>query len=326
MVRAQAFIVASIVALSACGEGFTSEEGQGGSSTSSGTGTGTGTTSSGVGGSFIDCPEDSLWAPPLDPNWQGPFLLARSDQEAALPDCLEGGLAVLHLGLVGNEPAVCNCSCGAPESAACEVDVGFWSDPSTTCGGSAPAARSLLPGCTNVSGLANVGGLKWLSVPPQDGACMVTSGQSQGVPNWTSHMQLCNAVPTLVEGEMCVPTDSDFDASACIVQQGTSTCPAGYPSQRVGFTGFSDDRGCSPCSCDSSTASCGGHVIAFTSGACEVADGGNTAGPALCLLLGGSTVTALTYEPEASGTCAAGGGQSQGSAEGTGAYTVCCTL
>ena len=103
--RSLASFTLSILALLACGQDFSSAGEEGGSSqgagtTSSGTGgSAGGTTSSGGGSPPVDCPQDTVYAPPLPAGWEGPFIVAPSPDEGSLPGCPESGGQVLMVGL-----------------------------------------------------------------------------------------------------------------------------------------------------------------------------------------------------------------------------------
>ena len=252
------------------------------------------------------------------------MIRTRAADEGNLTACPSADGLLLHTGLQGDDPASCFCSCGAPNPESCAVVVNLWGN--VNCSGGANDSITLDPGCENANGQTVAGSVKWSSAPPQPGACAVSSDVDLSTPSWAAHMRVCNGETTTVEGEICLATEAGFDAQACVVKEGSVACPAGYPEQRVGFLDFEEGRGCSECTCDTSTASCGGHVTVQTTGLCGSGTAGAVIGPNSCSqLVNAAALTAIAYDPATSGTCAVGGGQPTGLVDKVGAHTVCCT-
>jgi hypothetical protein len=337
MNRKLALAIVSVLATVACGEGFDSNGPQGGSSqgaggTTSGSGGGSGatggsggTTTSSGGGPPVECPQDTVYAPPVPAGWEGPFLVASGTAEEDLPACPESGGEVLMAGLGGDGPATCPCDCGIVDQQTCSATIDSWIQDAT-CTVAASSSVTIAPDCTAL-GLSLGVGARWEPTSPGADACDPINGDPVvPEPSWSTYTQVCEVTP--VEGGQCTPLAAGFDAVSCVRKVGTVACPDGYPVQRAGFTGLSDGRACAgDCSCDPSSALCRGHVLKYGLEGCGSSDPNKQEYPAnVCVPgNGGAVVGSLFYQPAVEGNCTPGGGTPTGTVEKTGLTGVCCT-
>ena len=160
--------------------------------------------------------------------------------------------------------------------------------------------------------------------------------QTPSTPSWTTAVLACHGMVTSGllcsdPGQMCVPAAMPPDFSMCLYNQADVSCPDTYPDKHLVYTGFDDQRTCSPCACGAPVgSSCSGSLSIFKDSACSspLLFAPISSSNSACfnvvpagLPLGSKTVTALTY---ASGTCLPSGGEATGTVEASGPATFCC--
>jgi hypothetical protein len=274
--------------------------------------------------------------PAVPVGWSGPTDLYLG--AAAAPAC--PGLSTDSFdGMEGLQApaASCDCACGPPL-----VTCGGASLSTAivkTCSPSCAITTPVLDTCftapadcvTTVPGAT--GTFQTLTVSVKSGSCSPQS--TVGIPSvsWKSYARTCasplgSAQGDCPTGQVCARTPSDpFQPVACIVQTGAKSCPAdGYTQPHVEFTGLSDTRNCTACTCGApANEECTGTLYAYagtTNGTC----GGmpDTYDPAVCVPTN-SQSDMRVRAVGSGGACAASAGTPTGTATPTGTTTICCT-
>jgi hypothetical protein len=342
----------------ASGGGSGAGGGNGGTSGSSG--------SSGVGGQMGDCPgETHTCVPPVPTGWQGPVAVYQGS--GATPDCGQAGgyptpVASAKSGLEPGTVTCPTCSCGSISGTKCEADLVFVSEAGClggTCWGSGAGCPGgpdqVIPissTCTSYA-LTSVTGLSARAAIFTNlrlsGSCDASSSGQKSVPTpvWSQEVRACGDPANTggcPSGALCVPRpQAPFGATPCILKQNEdSACPSPFSNKISVYTGFQDDRDCSPCACQTSGGSCDSVAVQLYT------DAGCSAG--LDTLTVSDTCTAIKADPDpepnppapavgpadtrswkltatpntAGATCAPSGGGQVGFVTGTGLSTLCC--
>lgn len=276
-------------------------------------------------------------APPS--GWQGPYEVWSGTSAQVPPPCGAGYSSISYSGsgkLQVPSPQCSACTCGTPSGMKCETSITFHSGTATcggTCGQSLTMADSV---CTQpgnaISGCPAVPWFDASGAFVADGFCPASGGALQNA-SFQSQAEACATTYTPTQnacspGQVRMPPpQAPFGTTLCVVQAGSAACPSPYTSKSVYYSGLSDTRTCSACTCNSPTgATCtGGDVAIYTastqcSGASlSIATGDACKGPGAVasLQLTGSTL-------QGTASCVAGGGAASGTAAGTGATTICC--
>ncbi len=270
--------------------------------------------------------------------WSAPFELYVSTGTSPPPSCTGGVTPVLtgDLSLYAPVPTCPVCGCGAPTDVVCEEPTAsVWNGQS--CGNLASCATgtltskcSQLPTSSPTSCVAAAAGV-YLAVSAQatGGSCAPSPAPPPPAPpTWGGHAAGCplDTGLTSCTGGVCTAVPSS--AQLCISQLGAQTCPTAYPKSTSVYTGYTDTRGCSPCTCGTPEAQCTGGTATF-SAAADCTAGETIAVPLTCTLEGllGATqyYGVLTTPPTPSGgQCAPSTSSAIGSATPTGLTTVCC--
>jgi hypothetical protein len=266
-------------------------------------------------------------------------------------------------------PATCSmCTCASPSGETCvvpsTVSVGDaacgsapfcgadlptdWTMPCTTTASSPYLKGAQLTCGSTASATCDTNTGAACNVSVAMGTTSVTGGQctpstvmpTKPTPTWMSVGEACGGVmPTGIGcsgSQVCLPKPAaGFQPNVCIMKAGENTCPAGqFSQQHVFYTGFTDTRGCSACSCGSPSGStCSAKVDIYNSyNACTGAPVAtlnidNTNGA--CVALSGNPQVAgrkATTTAPTGGKCTPGGGQPMGSAaeDASTAVTFCC--
>jgi hypothetical protein len=134
-------------------------------------------------------------------------------------------------------------------------------------------------------------------------------------------------------GELCADAPpAPFETTACVSSSGNVACPASYTQKHIVYSSFTDNRGCSSCSCTVPMGiACTGtaKLDVFTDNACvTLEDTFNVNGTCASQSGPGSDTIASMRLAGVSlpnnFACTTSGGQPTGSATATGATTVCC--
>jgi hypothetical protein len=296
--------------------------------------------------------------------WTGYFALF-DGAPATDPSCPTSFPTSAYLGNAGlTAPAdTCSaCSCGSPAGGTCVLPTSYTVQDGTCsgtsyCSGTYTLSGSWTGGCTGntefrggqdtcgVNGGANctAGSAPCnvsVSVPAatvSGGSCTASGGTPTVTPtSWSELGVACNGETTVTTGctggSVCAPKPpSPFESGLCIEQAGVVACPAGaFSTQHVFYTGVTDTRGCSECSCGAASGStcsatvtlysaqsvntCTGPVAAVTTGSCAELSGNPT--------VAGREASNITTP--SGGSCAASGGAPTGSATPSTPTTFCC--
>jgi hypothetical protein len=272
-------------------------------------------------------------APP--PGWQGPVELAEAVGGAAAA-CADAYGAELFAGTAdpAAPPAECGCSaCTAPTGQTCPSGFSVTLHAQTTCSTVLVNQALTVGGCWNVSGSAAQGVTSTPPAPSAPGTCQTQGTTTVPPAAWGRSARVCSAAAppgtsVCAARQVCVaPPRPPFQPRLCVVADGATACPAGspYAVQHVYFTGASDTRGCTSCSCSPATGTvCAGTFRTFDSVTCAVQTGSyplTSACTSLAAPPAGMTLSALT---PSGGSCALVGGQPTGAFAPSGAKTVCC--
>jgi hypothetical protein len=289
--------------------------------------------------------------PPAD--WQGPVLLSLSPEgsERACPP------QAPVIGYQGHEglnvpPTSCGmCSCSA-SSGTCAPPVTLTASSKScnapgalTSAFNGPAAWdgsctahdciSQDPACSHGLSVQSFTAAP-LAITEQGCTPSLVGPQAPSTPSWTTAVLACRGMVTSGllcsdPGQTCVPAAMPPAFSMCLYQPADVSCPDTYPDKHLVYTGFDDQRTCSPCACSAPVGSyCTASLSVFKDGACSVpllTAPLSSLGPSCIepspagLPLGSKTVTALTY---AFGTCLPSGGEAAGTVEPSEASTFCC--
>jgi len=230
-------------------------------------------------------------------------------------------------------PAQCSCncdpsageSCGSSFASATAYNDGACSSQSVSSG--LPPSFCVNPG---------VGVESSVMVPPPSpsgGSCPPKSSANVPSPSWGTFARTCDYAVArdttggCSGGSSCVAKVPGGLAGPCVTQAGDQACPSGYSQKVLFYTGMSDSRGCSTCTCGNpaggtcaatlklySNGGCSGALVATfnTSNSCQVGTGAT---------FSSWTIGNFTLTP---GSCTPQGGAPTGNATPTGTQTVCC--
>lgn len=271
------------------------------------------------------CDPAEICAPDAPPGWSGPAAVYRG---AAEPPPCPGALPTIGFTATDDlsaAAAACTCDCGDAQGFSCSATVHeansscllacFDCDNFTLDDGqctalpSADTHFSVAPAVLDTTGAS----------------CAPSATESIPEPSWNTQVQGCD-VPdeaATCDGGRCTAAPSDPYAAMCIYTDGDAMCPEGsYTEREVVYTGLSDDRDCSACTCGAPQGSCNGTVY-FQSGCGGLPILYGTVGSGSCGNVG-QQHDFMSYGADPDVGCAPSGGDPTGGAEGTGAITVCC--
>ena len=129
------------------------------------------------------------------------------------------------------------------------------------------------------------------------------------------------------EGQVCPPAPpGGFDA--CLIGEGDLDCPPGFARSRF-YTGFEDDRGCTPCSCGDPDGECEAYVVTYSDAVCGMPAGSVmvSAQEAACFdVLSGTALGSVQayFLGQSPGSCPTSGGEATGDVAPGGPVTLCC--
>jgi hypothetical protein len=295
--------------------------------------------------------------------WTG-YYAVFSGAPATDPSCPTAFPTSAYLGNAGlTAPAdTCSaCACATPTGETCTLPLSYTVEDGTCgatsyCSGTYTLTSSWTGGCTGNTEFAggtdtcgasggpncNEGSAPCnvsVTVPAATstgGTCTESGGTATVTPtSWSTLGVACNGETTVTTGctggAICAPKPpSPFESGLCISKAGDVTCPAGpFTTQYVFYTGVTDDRGCSDCSCAAASGTtcsatitlysaqtintCTGPVAAVTTGGCADLTGNPT--------VAGREASGITTS---GGSCAASGGAATGSATPSTPTTFCC--
>jgi hypothetical protein len=212
-------------------------------------------------------------------------------------------------------PAGSFCELGGNDCGPQAADAGMVCDTGTeACNQSAVAGEPTVSGssCTPSATMAMLTPVQWATVGEACGGATPGTG-------------CANASDT------CLPTlPGAFETGVCVMQAGAATsCPALFPNLHTFYSGTTEGRGCTACSCGSASGeSC---AVTFTLYSNSVSCAGALAGTVVsgqCIALTGSvgivSIEAAVTAAPTGGMCTAIDGQPTGTATPSGATTFCC--
>ena len=320
--------------------GVGSAAGSGGSAGSSGGAAGSGGGTAGAGGSSGStggsagsgggpaCNATTHACIPDAPlNWTGPVALAVGSTE---PPACPGTFPTAGQELFGalNEgTATCSCTCDAATGMSCSGNAQLWAVANPAgCEivPTVPPTATLMPGgaCAPL-----VDGWYHVVMPaPTGGMCASQASHTLATPAWGEQALACSGVAAVPasdcgSGTACMPTPpSPF--KLCVFAPGDEECPTTFYSQKFSlYSGFSDSRACSACSCGSPTGSCG--RVRVWQDQCNGTPHTNSTSSCLNVAVpGGGGDVGYQQIPQA--TCTKGGGELSGSVTTQGQVTYCC--
>jgi len=231
--------------------------------------------------------------------------------------------------------ASCDCSCG-PTQVTCgpaSLTTSMISGCASHCATTTAALGVCFAAPTGCLSFGANGVFQTVTVPATGGVCSPLATVAIPAVVWKSYARTCTspAGPAQADcpaGQVCARTPSTpFQPAACIVRAGVHACPAeGYTQAHVEFTGLTDGRGCSACTCGAPDGlQCSPTLYAYnatTNGTC----GGmpDSYDPAACVPA--NNRADLKVESTGSGgPCAASAVMPSGTATPTDATTICCT-
>ncbi|MFO0759155.1 MAG: hypothetical protein U0359_21865 [Byssovorax sp.] len=307
----------------------------------------------GTGDASIPCEGQCVPRRPVD--WNEPLLLwtGPGPDVPACPPQAAGESGYDWYGDLQAPPLTCgSCTCTA-SAGSCTLPEDF-TVSSATCAGPQSGAEFTFfdapagwdGSCTSMDGI--MGGkicdglscVQSITIAPlqvTEGGCMkVDPPPPEPVaPTWGKRAVVC---PGTTWGKCGGSAEECMPASApgferCVSRAGVWACPeiSHYSERHVLYTGFSDTRGCAPCSCGEPVgSSCFSSISIFTDDACGVpipftvpidALGPKCHDLPAGTALGSKSAGPITYAP---GICQPGGGGPIGAAEPLDPTTFCC--
>ncbi len=309
-----------------------SSSGAASSSSSSSTSSSTSASSSSSGSICSNNSQICVAPPPM--GWKGPVEVS---QDPTVSPCPSSTSVVLQGGSTLIAPdALCSaCHCGQPADVTCTVNALV--STSASCASISTCAMG--PVGSNCSALTGGTSCPAPSTTYVDFSAVATGGSctpSMEITTltpamWAMNVVACgsNQVPTPCSTGVCAPDPTGTAFQLCIYQDGDTTCPAGPYTVKISMdTGFTDDRGCSPCGCDAPSAKCSGGSASISSDA-TCSQGALTVVPSGCIPFGSQTTgpyyaQLVTQPTPGTGLCTPTGGAQIGAANPTGPTTLCC--
>lgn len=282
-----------------------------------------------------DC-RGAVCAPEAPPGWSGPATLHRGDADE-VPTCPETLTEIAGgAGDLTAPPAACEaCSCGTPTGGVCGIGTTTLYASNSVCAGDIATVvqpptpnvcHSFAPGDQSTQATGEP-----IPVEPV-GSCEPAGGTATVPPaTFAEPWLLCTAsAGTGCGDEVCVPAATAPSSELCVFTEGDVPCPTEiYRSKRTIFTDIDDSRECTDCACAPPIGqTCTGTTNLYTGGSCNnlvnsVAHDGTTCESYDILLFSGSALFVPDAGPSG-GSCAASGGEPDGTATATGLTTVCC--
>jgi len=284
---------------------------------------------------LIDCADPVcqgagyVCTPPAPSGWNGPVAWFNASGDT-IPSCAAPYVAQASGGHEGinAQAAQSSCGCTGPTNVQCnQVGVTYYTD--TNCQTSAGGAGLPTNFCVTTGSGSSVAAQA--EATAYNGTC--GSSPTKTVPplSWSNSGSVCSySAPSDMggcnSGALCMqqPPTGAY-TKACVWQNGDVACPGTpYLQKTVFYTGVTDQRDCSACTCTASAGTCTAQVTVFGAGGCS---GGSFIGIQTdnsCHQFAGVSAIAGTISVNP-GTCSAGStGGPTGSASATGPVTVCC--
>jgi len=250
------------------------------------------------------------------------------------PSCPDGSQPV-GLFSVPGDPATCGaCSCVWSGGACAAPTIECFQYTATCDNGADATITALNEGCIS---MANFTGpmdtdscrITTPAMPTNMGKCSASGGAMTVGLMWQEEIFICAVGSTgkgCDAGQVCAPKPAEtYTGALCVEANDAVACPPGWLSeQRTGYTGGSDTRSCSPCTCATGVAcAADGGYTAFDENNCMV---GNVAVGTGCTNVSTLFGTTGSLKPKLAsvidGQC--GTSDPMGAVVGTEPTTLCC--
>lgn len=307
--------------------GAGAEGGSAGNAGSAGTGGSAGNAGSsataGSGGTAATCTGNCL--PPAPSGWSGPVAMYEGNSPpACVGDFAGTALTAKSEFEVGQSR--CDCACDPPTGESCgNAVVCKTSNCFQLCN---PGDYNIAPNTCVASGSSTGSRYNFANTPKYTATgCQprpTTTIDPSGFRNDVIACDMADPGGTCDGGAICTPKLGASFQSACVIQAGDVPCPAGPYSVKVTtYSGFTDDRRCTSCTCGSATGTCNAQ-IAVVSGCTglPVYYAGADAGQCSAAVSAPSTYIEYGVNPQ--GSCPPSAPGTTGEAKATGAATLCC--
>lgn len=282
----------------------------------------------------------------VPPGWVGPVAIWQGSPGSAPQNCAAGLQVALDSVYrdLSVPSSACGCDCGSATSQTCgSATVTFYSN--NVCGDECGNAEVSASQCGTVVNSGTCGATftaSTISPVPTGGNCapQVTSTIPQAT--WNTELFACAATNSTVAGGCSGASDrcliapnpgAPYRTALCVYKvedPPAASCPAGYANgPSVFYSGMSDTRVCSGCTCGVPTGgTCSGTITVYYRPRCEGTPLSFTIGQG-CQNINLESGTANTivgdFTVTKAGACATGSDAVlSGNVQGTGAVTVCC--
>jgi len=222
------------------------------------------------GDELVDCEDPdcakSTCAEGAPAGWEGPFLVTTAPWAYPEPICPAGLAEQTHFAGPAGPPECETCECGplqgvtcsAPEMRCAPDPCGFLFGEITVqaapgeCKAQPPPSGFMSFYC-EVQGDSTVQG---------QGSCFLTKDtELVDRAAWSDRVIVCGPIggAGCQAGQACAPAPT-LGAHYCIRGEGGAACPAGWDATSIdAFTGGTDTRTCTPCTCGAPTVTCEGY-------------------------------------------------------------------
>ncbi len=301
----------------------------------------------------IQCQSGFMCVPDLPGGFIGPVALFNFEGGAPAqspPNCAapyDKALTIEHNTPVA-APAVCSCTCGAPQGATCSPPSAGLYTAVNSCSASPPPFSGTLVAAPGCQPLANQGGINdfmFLSTGVASGG-MCQANQSATPPAWNSSTgwattgEICgfttpHAYPTTngcPSGQICVekPPAPLTSPKLCVYTPGAAPCPSPYNATFTYYDGGTEGRICSgTCGCGAPSGINCNSAVKLLSGTCASGTNPLVISATGCQMglnnYGNGAVSASYTQAPDGGSCApASTLQPSGNIVPANPITVCC--
>jgi hypothetical protein len=274
------------------------------------------------------------------PGWAGPFWVTSAAWEDPKPPPCPGGLEqTTHYAGPAGPPKCEPCECAPVEGAVCSAPNLKCGDGFTLCGGDMSFTFPAPASCSKPGGLPQAGfgpgcTVQGASEVVEAGGCAITEGaELDGPLTWQTRVVVCGPIESVgcEAGAVCRP-EPTAGARYCVRGEGSASCPTGWEAAVVdAFTGGTDTRACTTCTCGAPSVTCEGYAFTFYDNTtCDPAQGQApidivTGACKSVKSLVDDGEWGLSYKPAVPvGQCAALGGEPMGEMIPEGPVKYCC--
>jgi len=266
--------------------------------------------------------------------WTDPFALFEGDPANApsCPSAFPKSIYTGHKDPTGQN-AMCNaCTCDPAMVTCSPASATFYTD--ALCAMAPPVTLPQTAACQMLA--VGAMGAKIPTPTVMAGSCGAKGGGVMGQPPPPTWMTVGIACAENAPGasgckgnQICSPPAPAGFAGICVLQTGDVSCPGGFPTKHVYYSGLKDTRTCSACGCGApGAATCTVQTTAYPTSDCTGAISVDIPNDGACLGANNATVNSFktTGTTVNTPTCPTTGGAPTGSvtADTTTATTVCC--